>query len=242
MPTTRRKSIALGAAALMAVSGLTTGVATASAQANTENCATTQSVSFRTGDRYHLEKQVMGDGTAAPGGLVTFRTTATGMAYLVNRIDDFHPEGFELVSARHSVWYLIGGQQWSDVTDDVRRDTSANSVYLTSSGWTTTGSARVTLETTYRVPDDVSPGDVLNTGAGMTLVAANGRHVANPIDTCVTIRQPNPVEQATGSLNDLGLGSATEGSMTAGGISSDPSGFIADIINNINIGELIGLS
>src|SRR5699024_2671463 len=102
--------------------------------------------------------------------------------------------------------------------------------------------AHSTLDTTYKVPDTVSPGDVLNTGAGGTVALGEGRWVEHPINTCVTIREPNAAEAVTGSLDDLGFGSATAGSTTSSGISSDPSGFIADIINDINIGELIGLS
>ncbi|MGW8591822.1 hypothetical protein ACWGLC_08980 [Dietzia sp. NPDC055877] len=247
MSENRRKTVALGAAALMALSGLTTGVATASAQPNTENCVTSRTVDHDwlgvLGTTYSVNKEVVGDGTAAPGGEVTFRTTVTGAGALINRIQDFHPEGFELVSARHSVWYLLGGQKWTTVTNDVSRNSTNNSVTLTSSGWTTAGNARVTLETTYRVPRDASAGNVFNTGAAFRVAAvANGNRVDNPIDVCVTIREPNAVEAATGSLNDLGLGSVTSGSTTAGGISSDPATFSSDIINGIDIGQLIGLS
>ena len=246
MSGTQRKMVAIGAAALMVAAGQTVVAPSAVAQADTSQCETSQTAerswagSF--GTKYYLNKEVVGDGTAAPGGEVTFRTTISGAGALVSRLDDFHPEGFELVRARESVWKVIGGQSWTTVTDDVLRDSSANSIYRTGAGWTTAGGAHATLETTYKVPDTVSPGDVLNTGAGVTTALANGRWVENPIDTCVTIRDPNPGEQLTGSLDDLGFGSATEGSTTSSGISSDPSGFISDIINGINIGELIGLS
>lgn len=247
MPHSRRRLIALSAAALMAVTGLTTGVATASAQASTENCVTSRTVDHSwagvLGTTYSVNKEVVGDGTAAPGGEVTFRTTVTGAGAMINRIQDFHPEGFELVRARHSVWYLLGGQQWSTVTDRVSRDSTNNSVTLTSGGWTTAGNAQVTLETTYRVPRNVSPGDVLNTGAAFRVMGvANGNRVNNPIDVCVTIREPNAAEQFTGSLDGLGLGSLTAGSTAAGDIADNPATFSADLINGINIGELIGLS
>ena len=48
---------------------------------------------------------------------------------------------------------------------------------------------------------------MLDTGAGMTLVLADGKKVANPIGTCVTIREKNAAEQVAGSLDGLGLGS-----------------------------------
>ena len=247
MSENRRKTVALGAAALMTLSGLTTGVATASAQpTDTSACKTSQTAerswagSF--GSKYYLNKEVVGDGTAAPGGQVTFRTTISGAGALVSRLDDFHPAGFELVRARESVWKLLGGQSWTTVTDDVRRNASNNSVTRASSGWTTAGGAYSTLETTYKVPNNVSPGDVLNTGAGTDIVLVNGNWTVNPINTCVTIREPNAVESVTGSLDGLGLGSVTSGSTTAGGISSDPATFSSDIINGIDIGQLIGLS
>ena len=246
MSGTQRKMVAIGAAALMATAGQVVVTPTAVAQADTSQCETSQTAerswAGSLGTKYYLNKEVVGDGTAAPGGEVTFRTTISGAGALVSRLDDFHPEGFELVRARESVWKVIGGQSWTTVTDDVLRDSSANSIYRTGAGWTTAAGAHAPLETTYKVPDTVSPGDVLNTGAGVTVALGEGRWVENPINTCVTIREPNAAEAVTGSLDDLGFGSATAGSTTSSGISSDPSGFIADIINDINIGELIGLS
>src|SRR5699024_3895306 len=143
---------------------------------------------------YYLNKEVVGDGTAAPGSEVTFRTTISGAGALMSRLDDFHPVGFELVRARESVCQVIGGRSWTAVTTDVLRDSSANSIYRTGAGWTTAAGAHATLETTYKVPDTVSPGDVLNTGAGVTVALGEGRWVENPINTCVTIREPNAAE------------------------------------------------
>ncbi len=226
----------------MAMSGVVVGGA-ATASAQTAQCATSQTKTFSglwsLGTEYHLTKEVVGNGTAAPGGTVTFRTTVSGAGALVNRIDDFHPEGFVLVSARQSTWKVLGGQSWTTVTDDVRTDAASNSVYREGSGWTTAGGAYSTLETTYRVPDDATPGDVLNTGAATTLALINGRLVANPINTCVTIREKNAAEQVTGSLDGLGLGSLTAGSTTAGGISSDPASFSSELINGLDIGQII---
>lgn len=247
MPENNRKLLALGAAALMAVSGLTVGTATASAQVtDTSQCKTSQIVerswAGSLGTSYYINKEVVGDGTAAPGGEVTFRTTVSGAGALVTRIDDFHPEGFELLRARESVWKVLGGQSWTSVTSDVRTNSSNNSVYREGSGWTTAGGSFVTLETTYRVPNDATPGTVLNTGAGTDVALASGRWIVNPIDTCVTIREPNAAEAFTGSLDGLGLGSLTSGSTTAGGISSDPASFSSEIINGLDISQLIGIS
>ena len=246
MSENHRKTIALGAAALMVLSGLTVSTATASAQTDTSQCQTSQKVerswAGSLGTRYYIEKEVVGDGTAAPGGEVTFRTTVSGAGALVREIVDYHPAGFELVRARESVWKVLGGQSWTTVTDDVRRNASNNSVTRVSSGWTTAGGAYSTLETTYKVPNNVSPGDVLNTGAGTDIVLADGTWTVNPINTCVTIREPNAAESVTGSLDGLGLGSVTSGSTAAGGISSDPAAFSSDIINGLDLGKIIGLS
>lgn len=243
MTPNRQKTVAVGAAALMALSGLVAGTATASAQTNTSACKTSQTRTFNwagsLGTNYYLTKEVVGDGTAAPGGTVTFRTTVSGAGALVNRIDDFHPAGFVLVNARESNFKVFGGQSWATVTNDVRKDAASNSVYRQGSGWTTAGGTYTTLETTYRVPNSATPGDVFNTGAGMNVALVSGRHVANPINACVTIRARNAAEQATGSLDGLGLGSLTSGSTTAGGISSDPAAFSSDLINGLDIGQII---
>ena len=248
MTTRATRSIAGSAVALMIASGLTvgTGAAVASAdETNTDvaNCALEQSVTYNDASTlwtdYTLTKEVVGDGTAAPGGEVTFRTTASGAGALVTRLDDFHPEGFELVGARHSVWKIFSGQSWSNVTDDVTRDSSASSVSISGAGWTTAGNSKATLETTYKVPADAVPGDKLNSGAGTTFVLVNGRKVVNPIDTCVTIREPNPAEAVTGSLDDLGLGSLTAGSTTFGDIVDDPAVFSAELINELDMGALL---
>lgn len=58
----------------------------------------------------------------------------------------------------------------------------------------------------------------------------------------MNLRKPNPVERVTGNLDKLGLGSITEGSTAAGGVSSDPDSFSSDIISGIDIGEMIGFS
>jgi len=240
--------LAASAAALLVATGMsvstTAAVAGAAPAVDTSECRTSQTATFSwagsLGTKYHLTKEVLEGGRAAPGATITFRTTVRGAGALITRIDDVHPAGFELVSARHSVWKVFGGQSWADVTDDVTRDAASNTVYLTGAGWTTSSGSRVTLETTYRVPSTATPGDVYNTGAAFTSVLANGRKTANPINTCVTVRDPNAAEAVTGSLDDLGLGSVTAGSTTAGTLSSDPTSFSADLINGIDVGQLIG--
>src|SRR5699024_10448720 len=153
----QRKMVAIGAAALMAAAGQVVVTPTAVAQADTSQCETSQTAerswAGSLGTKYYRNKEVVGDGTAAPGGDVTFRPTISGVDDLVSRLDDFQPEGFALDRARESVWKAIGGQSWTTVTDDVLRASSANSIYRTGAGWTTAAGAHATLETTYKVPD-----------------------------------------------------------------------------------------
>lgn len=238
------RSVAAGAAAVMVAAGLSVSTGAAVASADTSQCGLAQTATYRgldtLGTNYYLSKEVLGDGTAAPGGTVTFQTTVTGAGALVRRIDDIHPEGFQLTKARSSVWYLLGGQQWEDVTDEVKKDAASNSVWHSGAGWTTAGDAHATFETTYRVPADATPGDVLNTGAATTLSLANGRKVEDPFDVCVTIREPNPVEAVSGSLEGLGLGALSSGSSGVGDSATNPAGFIADVVNGIDFGKIIG--
>ena len=104
----------------------------------------------------------------------------------------------------------------------------------------------VTVVFTYKVADDVKPGTLLKVPSGMIVGYNIGSDTKREnMDVCVKVREKNPVEVATGSLDDAGLGSATgsaDGGSAGSQISSDPAGFIADIINQINLGKLIGLS
>lgn len=218
------------------------GAPAASAADSTANCGTSKSVTYEPlAATYTLTKEVAGNGTVAPGGQVTFRTTVSGPgALLAYKLTDFHPAGFTLVSARTNVFYLVGGNKWADATNAVQKNTTDNSVSVSNSlGWSLAlGNANAIFETTYKVPDDATPGTKLNTGLSAQIGAETT--TANPIDTCVTIREPNAVENATGSLDDAGLGSVTTGSTNSSQISSDPSGFVADIINGVDLSKLAG--
>ena len=90
------------------------------------------------------------------------------------------------------------------------------------------------------MPDDAVPGAIYNSGASFTVALDDGTKTENSIGTCVTIRDPNAVEAVTGSLDDAGLGSLTSGSTQLGGISSDPSGFVSDVINGVDVSKLMG--
>ncbi|WP_333618821.1 hypothetical protein [Dietzia sp.] len=245
--TTRIRAALASTAAVSLLAGgaaIALGAPAASAADSTANCKTSQTKTYKWagsfGTDYTLTKEVVGDATVAPGGTVTYRTTVEGAGALISKITDFHPAGFQLTSARESVWKLIGGQSWSTVTDNVTKDGNANSVSRSGAGWTTALGAHVSFETTYKVPADAVPGTVLNSGSSFAAVLTDGTKTENPFDVCVTIREPNAIEQATGSVDDAGLGSLTSGSTSSATISSDPSGFFSDIINGVDIAKLAG--
>lgn len=168
-----------------------------------------------------------------PGGTVTYSiqvAPAKGVAPVLSTMRDIYPEGLTFVSAK------VNGKTVTPVVD-------ANARTVTQSGKWIIGN-KPTLEVTYKASDDLQPGTVLNSGAGM-YPDIWGWQIWDPIDVCVKVREKNPVETVTGSLDSAGLGSATgsaDGGSAGSQISSDPSGFIADIINQINLGKLIGLS
>lgn len=90
------------------------------------------------------------------------------------------------------------------------------------------------------MPAEATPGDVLNTGAAVSLALADGLKVENPIGTCVTVREPNPIESVTGSLDGLGLGALTSDSSALGDIAGNPTTLSADLIDGIDVGQLVG--
>lgn len=98
----------LGGAALAAGLFASAGAPVAGAQpADTSASAKSRTKEFSwpgsAGTPYFLTKEVIGEDTVAPGGQVTYRTTVRGGGALIDRIEDFHPQGFGLVSARESV-------------------------------------------------------------------------------------------------------------------------------------------
>lgn len=236
----RRLAAATASAALI-VTGLTVGVGAGTAAADTPACALTQSVTSKWAGSfwtpYTVSKEVVGDGTVAPGHTVTYITKVSGSGALVNEIRDFHPAGFQLVKARVNVKWVIGGQKWDDVTKTAT--VTNNSVVVGSAGWTTAGGGVIALETTYKVPDNVAVGTKLDSGAGTNIVLAAGDWNINPMGVCVTIRQPNPVEAGSGSLENAGFGSVNSGSGQVFGSVTDPQGSISNVIGGV-LGNVLG--
>ncbi|WP_092808600.1 hypothetical protein [Rhodococcus globerulus] len=235
-----RHAVATTASLVLLATGVTVGLGASVAQA-APACALTQSVTESwagsLGTPYTVSKEVVGDGTVAPGQTVTYLTKVSGSGALVSQIRDFHPAGFELVKARLNVKWLIGDQQWNDVTKTVVRGT--DSVIATGGGWTTIGGGIIALETTYKVPDDATVGSKLDSGAGTKIELLGGDWNINPMGVCVTVRQPNPVEAGAGSLEDMGFGSVNTGSGQVFGSLTDPQGSMTNVIGGV-LGNVIG--
>ncbi|MFC9515030.1 hypothetical protein ACFTSD_04810 [Nocardiaceae bacterium NPDC056970] len=235
-----RRVVAATASMAVIAGGITVGLGASVAQA-APACALSQSVtdswagSF--GLPYTVSKEIVGDGTVAPGQTVTYLTKVSGSGALVSEIRDFHPAGFQLVKARLNVSWVVGGQQWEDITQTAV--IANNSVRASSSGWTTVGGAVIALETTYKVPDNAVVGSKLDSGAGTKIVLASGDWNINPMGVCVTVRPPNPVEAGAGSLEDLGFGSVNSGSGQVFGSVTDPQGSMTNVISGI-LGNVLG--
>lgn len=232
-------------AAIAATAALTsTGFALAApvvAQA-AEECS--QSGSFTDGT-WTYNKKIL-DAEVAPGGTVKteIKLTAGYTAVGTAKITDVHPKELQIKSATVEAWHG-GGHQTHDVQVTADSPTRATVRNTAGVGWAM-ANGYVTAVFTYKVADDVEPGTLLKVPSGMVVGYNIGSDTMKEnMDVCVKVREKNPVEVATGSLESAGLGSATgsaDGGSAGSQISSDPAGFIADIINQINLGKLIGLS
>ncbi|WP_420880186.1 hypothetical protein [Rhodococcus sp. (in: high G+C Gram-positive bacteria)] len=235
-----RRVVAATASMAVIAGGITVGLGASVAQA-APACALNQSVteewpgSF--GTPYTVSKEVVGDGKVAPGGTVTYLTKVSGSGALVSQIRDFHPDGFQLVKARLNVSWVVGGQQWEDITKTAV--IANNSVRASGSGWTTAGGGVIALETTYKVPDNAAVGSVHDSGAGTKIALVGGDFNYNPMGVCVTVRPPNAVEAGAGSLEDLGFGSVNSGSGQVFGSLTDPQGSMTNVIGGI-LGNVLG--
>lgn len=211
------RRIAASVAAVAVVAGGTVfGLGAGAGVAAAEPCGT-QATKVQYGAAglvgIRLTKEVVGDAEVAPGGTVTYKTTvstADGVPPLLRAMTDFYPAGFTLESAS------VNGK---DVTPAVDANTNAARVQ-SSLGWLINGGNTATYETTYKVPDNAAVGTVYDSGASMT-PDLWGEQKWNPIGVCVTVRDKNAGETVTGSVDDAGFGS------------SDPAGFIADVISGV---------
>ena len=246
-----RRIVAAGAAAALSLTGAAiSGTAVAAAA----ECSTTGSRTFQdTGITYTISQEIVGSSEVAPGGTVKYLTKVSSNSALggvIRQITDHHPAGFSLVKAEIDYSNAVGKRNTSDETAGAEKDASANTIKVSGAGWTTAttlGGGYVGLITTYKVADSAVPGEKLKSGADISLQRMfDQRHEAfDPSGVCVTVREKNAIENVTGSLDNAGLGSATgsaDGSSEMSAASSDPQSFIAGIVNQLDLGKIIGLS
>lgn len=235
----RKLAFASLGAALMA-SGLTVGLGAGVAQA----APACEKIASATGGnvtaKYRVTQEAMEPSVAA-GGEITFRTTVTstsGAPALISAIGQFHPAGFTPISARANVSKLVGGQQWSDETPV--EDASQNFTQVKGGGWNVTGSNSATVEITYRAPATLRLGEQLRSGMAFDRMSASGALVFKDIGACITVRLPNPVEAATGSLEGVGLGSVNDSVDNILRPFTDPLGSMGESVAEFNIGKIVG--
>lgn len=213
---TLRKAVAGGLGAALIASGLTVamgaGVATAAPA-----CAKSQSVSSKWAGsaftEFTLSKLVHGDDQVAPGGEAVYRTKIVGSGAIITEMRDFPPAGFELVGAR-----INYDGKWSVVNNKAQQGNDGSVVVK---GPWDDSKKPVTLETTYKVPDNAKVGAKLDSGGGTNIALAAGDWNIKPMGVCVTVRMQNPGEMLQGGLETMGFGSFYVGSSTIAGSLGD---------------------
>lgn len=238
----RASAVAAGAALAFSLASVPTAFVATAAAAPAE-CELQASRDFSSGGTlgttYTVQNEVRGDGEAAPGGELTYRVTVTGAGALINELRHHHDPALVPVSARVSSYKLLGGSPtWTDHTESMVR--SGDTVSVRSAGWTTASGEAAAMEVTYRVPEDAEVGTTYDSGAGFEAVLINVDPDYSSMGVCGTVREPNPIEAAQGSLEGLGAGSLVDGSVSSSDLATDPSGFIVDIINGLELGEILG--
>lgn len=183
-------------------------------------------------ENIRFTREVVGDGTVAPGGTVTYRTTFSVTSVVdrfLNKVVDL-PPGPEFT-------YVAGSARAGGKTVDTAVDATTGGVTMTNFGWRlskNTGDT-VVFEVTYKAPDDLTIGNVYNSGIIFHPTTwATDQNFPN-VGAWVKARGANPGEAVSGSLDGAGFGSSgpiANGS-SGSGIVNDPAGFIADIISNV---------
>lgn len=243
MKATLKRVAATGATAALLATGMTVAAGAGVAGAQEADCKPQMNL---TGSSGLVIEQKADKSSVAPGGTVTYQTKVSRSGvniWMLGEIGDFHDPALTLEGSRLNVFQVIGGQTWG--ATHLQNDPAKNLYWEKGSGWDMTGGNYVILETTYKVSEGAEVGKQLISGVQAKPVGWQTSQEWPDRGACVEIREKNPVENVTGSLDSAGLGSATgsaDGSSAGSQISSDPSGFIADIINQINLGKLIGLS
>ncbi|MCA1004806.1 hypothetical protein LCL87_03690 [Rhodococcus hoagii] len=226
--TVSRRIAASVAAAAVVAGGTVFGVGAGAGVASAAECGT-KATKVQYGSAnivgIRLTKEVVGSASVAPGGTVTYKTTvssAKGVPPLLRAMADYFPAGFTLQSA------TVNGNATTPAVDT---NTGAASVY-SGGGWLINGGNTATYVTTYKVPDNVAVGTVIDSGASMT-PDMWGEQKWNPIGVCVKVRDKNAVEAGTGSLEGMGVDGQVFGSLT------DPQGSMSNVIGGI-LGNVLG--
>lgn len=237
----RAASVLAGSAlAFSLVSVPATMVATAAAEpAACGTTATREDSNWSSaGTTFTVVNEVVAPGTAPAGGTLTYRVTVSGSGATITQLRHFHDPALVPVSARVSSWKLGAlGQTWTNETNNMVKGDGV--VRVNSSGWTTAGGQNTTLEVTYRVPAGATVGTTYDSGAGYNAALADMSPSYQRLGVCGTVREPNAVETAQGSLAGIGAGSLVEGSVSSSNISSDPSGFLGEVLGGI-LGNVVG--
>ena len=217
----RAAAIATSAAMVfagMSMTALETGVASADSTCALSSHATKNDIST-VGITMTYDKGANLDSIGV-GTTVTYKvvvgTTGIGNPY-VNTITDYPPSGFGTpVKASITAYHLAGGQR----TEDVTPEPNGGGWKVTSTGWFVNSGNPVTLDITYPVPTNLSPGQqVTSGGIGVAGTVGVSNELPN-LTACFTARANTVGESALGSLNNNGLGSADGQLSSTGSLST----------------------
>lgn len=220
----------------MIATGMTVSLGAGTAAAQDTACE--QTVNFNADGI--VVQQTVDKAEVAPGGTVTYQTKVSRGSgiWMLKEIGQFHDPALTLDGSRLNVWYLNGGQKWGET--QLNRDPAKNLYWEKTQGyWEMTGGNYAILEMTYRVADDAQAGTPLVSGVQAKPVGWGSQEWPTG-GACVKVREKNPVENASGSLDSAGLGSVNTASTSMFGSLTDPTGSVADVINGIDFGPIIG--
>lgn len=182
-----------------------------------------------------ITKSIVGGGTVAEGGKVTFRTTIAATNTPVRSIEaitDHFPAGFAYLqgSAKVDAWHVIGGQKTEPVSPTVNvaaRTVTVNGVWPVD----TIGSKTVTLEVTYLVPDNAEVGAYLETSSDVDVAFFATLQKISGV--WVQIREKNIGESLGSGSAGAGLGSSDGEGGTGSAAMEDPASFLGDVISRV---------
>jgi len=230
MPLFSLRRLVASTAVLATATGLvlaSSATASADAEHPSSNSITTSNLT--------ITRSVVGDGTAAAGEKVTFRTTIAATSIPVRSIESVthhHPAGFEYVhgSAKVNAYHVLGGQKTEAVSPTVNVNDRTVTVHGT---WPvdTIGSKTLTLEVTYLVPDDAVVGTYLETRSDVDVAFFSNKQTVS--DTWVQIRDKNIGETITSGSAGAGFGSSDGEGGSGSAVLEDPAAFVGDVISRV---------